>query len=167
MFKKFISSSLAAAMLLSVAACSSPDSGNSGVSAPSQNTSSTTSINTTDPDANAATDQEIKEIDTSDYAPSGNAGVVKYLGYYDITVDQKGQKQVDIFESELYNGKIEWISASFGEGYYDKLATLIAADDSPDLLTYEPLAFPFGVSRGMYEPLDDMLDMDDPLWASV
>ncbi|MBE6901462.1 MAG: extracellular solute-binding protein [Ruminococcaceae bacterium] len=172
--KKLIAGCLCASMLFSITACSeggsdtdANSSNGSSSAAQTSATENTTAIATTDPDANASTDQEVKDMDVSTYTPSGEAGVVKYLGYYDITVDQKGEQQVKIFESDTYGGDIQWISASFGDGYFDKLATLIAADDSPDLLTFEPQAFPYGVSKNMYEPLDDMLDMDDPLWAEM
>ncbi len=172
--KKILSCCLVSAMLLGMTACdeqvaSTGGAGTSGPGTSAPNVTSTTNgaNTTTDPDANAATDAEIKDLDTSSYTPSGNAGTVKYLGYYDITVDQKGEQQVNIFESETYGGTIEWISAAFGEAYFEKLATLIAADDSPDLLTYELEAFPFGVSKNMYEPLDDHLNIDDPIWAEM
>jgi len=115
----------------------------------------------------AVTVEDIKDVDAGGFTPSGNAGTVKFLGYYDITVDQKGIDQINIFESQQYNGKIEWISASSGSAYYEKLAMLIAADDSPDLMTYEPLAFPYGVSRNMFEPLDSYIDIDDALWDDM
>ena len=160
-FKTILSAVLVSSMILGMTACteSAPAAGGTVTTTSSAGTGANT---TTDPDANAATDEEIKELDTSGYIPSGNAGTVKYFGYYDITVDQKGKQQVDVFETEKYGGKIEWISATFGDAYFDKLATLIAADDSPDLLTLEPQAFPFGVSKGLYQPLDEYFDIDDP-----
>lgn len=176
-FKRLLGCGLAAAMILSMTACdeggatpavtSGVGVGTSGVASNPAATTTTGANTTTDPDANAATDKEIKDIDTGSFTPDGNSGVVKFLGYYDITVDQKGAEQVDVFESETYGGKIEWISASSGAAYYEKLATLIAADDSPDLLTFEPLAFPYGASKNMFEPLDDYLNADDPIWADM
>lgn len=130
-------------------------------------TSSTTTVTTLDPDDNAATDEEVKDLDTSSYTPSGNAGVVKFLGFYDITSDQKGKEQCMIFESELYGGEIEWISSPSDYAYYEKLATLIAADDSPDILTYEAMSMPYGVSKNMFEPLDDYFDLEDPMWEEM
>ncbi len=170
--KKFLSCCLAAAMILGMTACDEQPVTSNGDSlgtavAPGATPTTTGANTTTDPDLNAATDDDIKDLDTSTYTPRGNAGVVKYLGYYDITVDQKGKEQVAIFQSDTYGGTIEWTSASFGEGYFNKLATLIAADDSPDLLTYELEAFPMGVSKNMYEPLDDMLDINDPIWSDM
>lgn len=164
--KIVLSALLASSMILSITACDEASNAVSNDSIATQ-PASTGANTTTDPDANAATDEEIKELDTGTYVPSGNAGTVKYYGYYDITVDQKGKQQVDVFETEQYGGKIEWISATFGDEYFNRLSTLIAADDSPDLLTLEPQAFPFGVSKGIYQSLDEYINIDDPLWADM
>ena len=172
-FKRLAACAMALAMTLSIAACEDgaapapSTSSGGGVAAPGGANTTTAMATTTDPDENAATDEEVKDLDTSSYTPSGNAGVVKYLGYYDITVDQKGKEQCMIFESELYGGDIEWISAPNDYAYYEKLATLISADDSPDLLTYEPMAMPYGVSKNMFEPLDDYFNLDDPMWEEM
>ncbi len=112
-------------------------------------------------------DPEVIEPAPGEFTPSGNAGVITFLGYYDITVDAKGMEQRKIFESELYGGSIEWINSSYGSAYYDMLATMIAAGDSPDFVTYEPLAYPYGVSRNLFEPLDDHINMDSTLWVDM
>lgn len=166
--KRLLGCGLVASMLLSMAACedSAPTGGNNSGNSIG-NTSATTTATTADPDENADTDKTEKDLNTGDYTPSGNAGTVKFLGYYDITSDQKGEEQCLIFQSDTYGGKIEWISASSGSAYYEKLATLISGDDSPDLMTFEPLAFPYGTSRNMFECLDDYLDADDAIWEDM
>ena len=177
-FKRLLGCGLAAAMILSMTACeeapAAPKPGNAGGNAgttsnagPSISTTTNGANTTTDPNDNAATDEEIKDLDTGSFTPDGNSGTVKFLGYYDITVDQKGKEQVDIFESEQYGGKIEWISAPSGAEYFNRLSVLISADDSPDLMTMEPLAFPYGVSKNMFEPLDDYLNAEDALWDEM
>ena len=44
---------------------------------------------------------------------------------------------------------------------------MIAADDSPDLVLYEWLSFPGGMSKSMYEPLDEYFDIDTELWSGM
>ncbi len=172
--KRLLGCGLAATMLLSITACDESEgtvnaSGVGGTSAPALTTAGTTTgaNTTTDPDANAKTDKEIDELDTGSFTPSGNASVVNFLGYYDITVDQKGAEQVAIFESEQYGGDINWISAPSGAAYFETLGIKIAADDSPDLMTFEPLAFPYGVSKNMFESLDGKLNPDDAVWSDM
>ena len=72
-----------------------------------------------------------------------------------------------IFESEQYGGDIEWIMTTNGYQFYEKLGTLIAADDSPDITTYEGMSMPFAVKKNMFEPIDDYFDLSDPMWADM
>ncbi|MBQ8170983.1 MAG: extracellular solute-binding protein [Oscillospiraceae bacterium] len=171
-FKRLAACAMAIAMVFGMTACDEGGASSAGSTADSAlngpgSTSSTSMATTTDPDENADTDDEAKDLDTGTFTPDGKSGVVKYLGFYDITDDQKGKEQCMIFESDLYGGSIEWVSAPNDYAYYEKLATLIAADDSPDILTYEAMAFPYGVSKNMFEPLDEYLDINDPLWADM
>lgn len=165
--KKLLGCGLVASMLLSMAACDE--------AAPSQTgdeigdvTSATTTANTVNSDKYVETDKEAKDLNTGEFTPSGNAGVVNYLGIYDITIDQKGREQCLIFESEKYGGDIVYTpGGAKTDDYFEKLSSLISSDNSPDLVTFEYPAFPYGVNKKMYEPLDDYLNADDPIWASV
>ena len=134
-------------MILGLTACDEeqPISGGSNAASNAAPVASTTTQASTTIDENAAldmTDKENKVIDTSACPPSGNAGTVKYLGFYDITSDQKGTEQCLIFQSELYGGTIDYTSVPFGTAFYDKLANLIASDDSPDLVTKDAMLYP-------------------------
>ncbi len=167
-FKKLAACAMAICMTVGITACD--EGGNvpstTSVAGPGGITT-TTAATTTDPDENAATDDEAKELNTGEFQPSGDAGIVKFLGFYDITVDQKGKEQCMIFQSDVYGGTIEWISAPSDYAYYEKLATLIAADDSPDLMTFEAMAFPYGVTKNMFESLDGHLNAEDAIWSDM
>ena len=79
-------------LLIGITACDG-DTGSAGNSAPVAGTPATTPVTTVDPDENAKTDTDIKDVDTAIYTPDGNAGTVKWLCYYDIHSDQKGAEQ--------------------------------------------------------------------------
>ncbi len=87
----------------------------------------TSAATTTDPDENAATDKEIKDVTTSEYTPDGNAGKLVWLGYYDI----RDSDQYAIFTSEQYGGEIEYVNCSSGDAYFEKLDVMISSGDSP------------------------------------
>lgn len=158
-------------------ACSNDDSnhsvrfiGSGNSSAPSSGPSATTSattVVTTDPDENAATDADVKEIGTAAYTPDGNSGKIVWLGYYDLQTDGSASEQYKIFTSELYGGSIDYVQTTSGSAYFDKLATMISSDDSPDIVRYEWRSFPTGMSKNMYESLDNDIDLDDPLWSGI
>ena len=169
--KKITSCILLAAMITAITACDSEDpivSGNSSApsSGPSATTSATTVV-TTDPDENAATDAGVKEIGTTAYSPDGNSGKIVWLGYYDLQTDGSASEQYKIFTSELYGGSIDYVQTTSGSAYFEKLATMISSDDSPDIVRYEWRSFPTGMSKNMYESLDNDIDLDDPLWSGI
>lgn len=164
--KKVLSCALMASMLLGITACDG-DTGSVSNSAPIVGLASTTPATTVDPDENAKTDTDVKDVDTSIYTPDGNAGTVKWLCYYDIHVDQKGIEQCLVFESEQYGGNIEFITCQFGDAYIERLATLIAADDSPDAVAQDVCMFPSTIARNMFEPLDDYIDINSPMWEGM
>lgn len=168
--RKLLACSLAAAMVLGMTACDdevpSQQGNNAGGVAPGQ-TSSTQASTTTDPNDNAATDQEAKDIDTSVYTPDGNAGTIRHFGIYDITTDQKGKEQYLIFQTDTYGGNIEVTLSPSGTAYYEKLATLVATDDSPDTVVYDALFFPNMMSKNTFTPLDEYIDYNTPLWEEM
>ncbi len=169
--KKSAACALILAMVMGLAACDDEapqqSSGSNAAMAPAV-TTMTSASTTTDPNAGLdMTDKETKELDTSACPPSGNAGVIKYLGFYDITSDQKGTEQCLIFQSDLYGGTIEYTSAAYGTAYFEKLTTLISSDDSPDLVTKDAMLYPGNVSKNLFEPLDDYFDLSTPLWSDM
>ena len=170
-FKRSAACVLTLAMAMGLTACDDEapqqSSGSNGAVAPAV-TTTTQASTTTDPNAGLdMTDKETKELDTSACPPSGNAGVIKYLGFYDITSDQKGTEQCLIFQSDLYGGTIEYTSAPFGTAYFEKLTTLISSDDSPDIVTKDAMLYPGNVSKNLFEPLDDYFDLSTPLWSDM
>ena len=163
-FKKIMSTVLAVSVVMGLTACD--DSSGSGVStvAPAiTNFTSTSALTTTDPDENAATDKEIKDVTTSEYTPDGNAGKLIWLGYYDI----RDSDQYAIFQTEQYGGEIEYVNCSSGDAYFEKLGVMISSGDSPDIVSYEWTSFPHGMSKNMYEPLDDYINTESPLWSGI
>ena len=173
-FRKILACTLAAAAVLGMTACDdeapvASDGSAASNSAPAAAATTSTQASTTaDPDAGLElTDKENKVIDTSACPPTGHAGSLRYLGFYDITKDQKGTEQCLIFQSDLYGGSIDFISTPSGAAYYDKLANLIASDDSPDIVTKDAMLLPGNVSKNLFEPLDGKIDLTAPQWKDM
>ena len=168
-FKRIAACTLAAAMVAGMTACvdeGQPIASGSG-NAPVANTTTTQDSTTTDPDENAATDKDIKEVGTDTFTPSGNAGKVTFLNFYKIEEDQKGVEQSLIFKGEQYGGDIEYIICASGDAYLEKFSQLISSDESPDLVTKDVFLYPGSVSKNLFEPLDNDIDMNSPLWADM
>ncbi|MBR5090681.1 MAG: extracellular solute-binding protein [Ruminiclostridium sp.] len=91
-------------------------------------------------------------------------GTIKLLIYYDLV--GASADLVDLFESR-YGGTIDQEICSSGTAYFERLGTLVAADDSPDITRYEWASFPHGISRNMYTPIDTYIDLDSDLWSGM
>ncbi len=167
--KRIIAACLSAALMVGVTACvdeAPVNSGNNGV-VPQTSSQTTTPASSADPNDDAATDKEVKELTGGSYEPSGNAGTIKYLGFYSLEKDAKGRDQCLIFKSDVYGGDIVTETGPSGDGYFEKLSTKIASDDSPDIVTYDAFLYPGTVSKGMFEALDDYIDYNSPLWEGM
>ncbi len=112
---------------------------------------------------------DIESIDVDNEAGTGKlyesgkkAGLVKALCYYDLA---ETQPELAELLAQRYGGTIETEITSSGSAYFDRLGVLIASGSSPDIVRYDWMAYPTGISKGMYTPLDDWLDMDSPVWS--
>ena len=150
--------------ILSAVACDESESSAIGSSLMPTTTFLTT---TADPDEKAPTDAPVKEVSSDSFIPDGNSGTIKWLEYYDLEVDGKSSEQYKIFTSELYGGKIEYLSCANGCAYFEKMGILIAAGDSSAIVSYEWKSFPYGMSKNLYESLDGLIDLESPLWSGM
>ncbi len=164
-FKKIAAATLAVICTLSVTACdevapqSSTPSG--GVTAPPTTTSPTTKATMKEEDAEA-----VATIDIG--AEKLENGTVKFLSSWDINPAEGSPVPVslELFQTQ-YGGSIELVYTIWDERY-TKLATLVQADDSPDMFSAGDMdIFPKGALNGMFEPLDDYVDFDSELWAPM
>lgn len=158
MKKRIITSTLLASAIL-LTGCNS-DRGNASVESVDTDVQTTTQITTTENAANIQFEEaEVTEIDQNQ-----PAGTIKILIYYDLV--SQAPDLVDSFET-MYDGSIEQEICSSGAAYFEKLGTLVASDLSPDIVRYEWMSFPHGISRNMYTPLDSYIDLDSELWVDM
>lgn len=163
LFKRVAACALALAMTAALTACEEEGPAPVNSSASTSSESEAAPFTTDD-----ETDREVKEISSESYTPDGNAGKVVFLGWYDITNDQKGRDQSKVFCSEAYGGSIEMISCTpLTSALLEKLGTMIAADESPDLVTKDAWLYPGNASKNTFEALDDYIDYHSPLWADM
>lgn len=47
---------------------------------------------------------------------------------------------------------------------YDQLGKMVASGDSPDIFPFEINNFPYTAYKGLFQPIDEYIDLDDPLW---
>ena len=107
----------------------------------------------------------IKLPDASETAAAGT--VVKWFSWYD---DLQNYSDDEIINSgywtfqEKYDCSVKWVECTWGTRF-DELATLILSSESPDFYPGHDDIFPSKCLKGMFVPVDDYIDYDDPLWA--
>ena len=109
-------------------------------------------------------EEEFRKADVND------AMAITWLSDYDIN-PAKGEKRssaLEIFE-DVFGGKINYVYTT-EEGKYDRLAEMMNAGEEVDMFPYDKGAFPQGVLRDLYAPLDpyyEELGMDTGIWDDM
>ena len=92
-----------------------------------------------------------------------------WMGTYDLNPNERKGEDKSV-EMTLFNNKggtVKWSQVADNEKF-DKLASAIMSNqDVPDIFKYEWMAFPAQVLKDMYQPVDDIVDFNDPLWADT
>lgn len=190
-FKSVIAAALAVTMVLTMTACDEEvpgPGGNSGSTpnqssgAPAQNSStggesssSTGSVATAsssyeDKDVQAAVKNLKEQLEEPEMTVDTR---LKWLAWYSI---DETTPAAELFK-EVYgipaNGQddsaagqiFEWMNVSY-ENRYDRLATLIQGDESPDFFPFEGADFPYGILMNRYQPVTDLFDFSSDKWKA-
>lgn len=122
---------------------------------------------TTTPATLRKEDQEvIAEIATSSEAKELENKKISWFCFWEMNPPEgdPARTSLEIFKSK-YGGEIEDILCSYDERN-TKLATLIAADQSPDLISGADL-FPSYIIKGICSPVDEYIDFNNEIWNDV
>ncbi len=100
---------------------------------------------------------------------AGAGTTVKWFAHYDAFQNYDEGEIVALGAwtfQEKYNGKLEWVETTWGSRW-DDLALNIMGDTPADLFPGETAIFPGNVIKGMFQPVNDYIDYDDPLWSDM
>lgn len=67
---------------------------------------------------------------------------------------------------EKYGCDIEFVECTWGERF-TKLANLMLGGTSPDFYNGETENFPYYALHGTFQPINDYINLDDPLWNGI
>lgn len=67
---------------------------------------------------------------------------------------------------EKYGCDVEWVECTYS-GYTDDLANLILSGNAPDFTRSGAGVYPYYSVSGMFAPVNDYIDYDDPLWSGL
>ena len=100
---------------------------------------------------------------------AGAGTTVKYFSWYD-SFHNYGEDEVINTGywtfSEKYGSEVEWIECEWGKRF-DDLANLVLSSNSPDFYPGESNTFPIRPIKRIFQPVDDYIDYDDPLWSGM
>lgn len=149
---------LAAASFASLAACSE---GGSGETTTTETTTSKTEWTGDNIEVTVAEEAVKSELDTQ-------GKTLKWMGQYDLNPTNDANErstELALFEDN-YGASIEYIPTT-DSTMFDDLATAILGGTSPDIFIYEWRAFPYDIEKGQFQPIDSVVDWEDPMWADV
>ena len=170
-YKRLLASLLAVTMAVGVSACGS-DSSDSGASTSAESTAANDSAAEDSPQEDVSfevtSNVEVEETSAVENLPEGEGSVITYLGENDINPTRANpEKSTELTLFEQKGGSIKFDRTSNADRF-DKLAASIASQSNiPDIFKYEWLAFPSGVVKGMYQPIDSIVNFDSDLWKSA
>lgn len=94
---------------------------------------------------------------------------IKWLAHYDQNPDSTGKSKsvaLEMFETK-YGGKIEWMPTTW-ENRYNDLSTMVLGGEGVDFFPGDDtFNFPKGIINGMFQPVDDYVDMSSSIWQNV
>lgn len=157
--RKVIAGILAASSIMSLTAC---EGGTENSDAPiTVTTESQTAWTGDNIEVTVAEEAVVDEINIE-------GQTIKWMGFYDLNPTNGSPErstEVALFE-DTYGAKIEYIPTT-NATQFDDLATAIIGGDSPDIFVYDARTFPYDINKGQFQPIDSIVDWEDPMWADV
>ena len=99
-----------------------------------------------------------------------NLKKIRWLSWFMI---QETSPAVELFkakygvpEPDKGDNVIDFIHVVY-ENRYDKLATMIASNDSPDIFQFEDRNYPYGVQQNLFQTIDGVIDLTAPEWDAT
>ena len=170
-FKRTVAGISALTFALGLTACGG---GDTATTAPGSNDASATQ--TTDATTTAATTTATMASEDAEAVSGATAllrdeelenKTIKFLSHWDINPAEgvSVPVQLGMFQ-EKYGGKVEWIPTTW-ETRYSDLSTLVLGGSGVDFFPRDEESLPKGVISGMFQPVDDYIDLDSELWSDV
>lgn len=93
---------------------------------------------------------------------------LNWLSYYDLNPGIGKEKSTELVLFESKGGSITYQQTTYATKYTDLATRIIGDRDQPDIFKYEQkMTFPYQVLKGMYQPIDSIVDFSSPLWKDV
>ncbi|MBQ7782718.1 MAG: extracellular solute-binding protein [Oscillospiraceae bacterium] len=165
--KRIIAGVSALSLTMSMTACGGGSAEETTAATAATTTAATVEINTaTVAEEDQKTLDQVAEENLRDVELENKT--IKWLAHYDINPTTSGNSEsvpLNLFKSK-YGGSVEYVPTTWDTRYSD-LSTHILGGDGIDFFPCDTAALPKGVISGMFQPIDDYIDMDSPLWVDM
>ena len=167
--KKIFAGLMALSMMAGLTACGNND-GSSD--ATSEETTTTTTAKTV-----AVNTEELKEDEAAALEDTMSQlqdvelenKTIKWLAHYDLNPSSNGASKsvgLEMFEKK-YGGEIQYYPTTW-ENRFNDLSTYVLGGEGIDFFTGDDTAnFPKGIVSGMFQPVDDYIDMNSAIWQNT
>ena len=102
-----------------------------------------------------------------DAIPDDAEKEIRWLGTYDLNPSKGADKTVEMTLFNNKGGSVVWDQVIDSEKFDKLAAAIMSKKNVPDIFKYEWLAFPCQVVKDMYQPVDEIVDFSDDLWADT
>ncbi|MCD8095227.1 MAG: extracellular solute-binding protein [Ruminococcus sp.] len=111
---------------------------------------------------------EVEDTDVIEAIPEGAESELLWLSYFDLNPasgSEEKSTELELFEKK--GGTITYEQTT-SMTKFDTLAERVLANDVPDMFWYEAsMCYPSYCIKGMFQPIDSIVDFEDDLWADV
>ena len=167
--KKVFAGVMAVSMVFGLTACggdSADDSSAEETSSVTTTTAATVEVNTEtlnedDQSTLDNTSSQLRDVELENKT-------IKWLAHYDLNPSTDGKSEsvpLNLFKTK-YGGSVQWYPTTW-ETRYSDLSTRVLGGEGIDFFPCDTAALPKGVTSGMFEPVDDYIDLSSDLWSDV
>ena len=166
--KKFMAGLMAMSMAFGLTACggNSDDSSSTDETTATTTTAATVAVNTEglkEDEEEGLEDSMSQLVDTELENKE-----IKWLAHYDINPSTNGASkkvEIEMFEKK-YGGTIKYYPTTWDNRYND-LSTYVLGGEGIDFFPSDANNLPKGIVSGMFQPVDDYIDLDSAIWSNT
>ncbi len=164
--KRLISGVMALSLTAGLTACGS----DSGEQVTENTTAATTTAVTVEVNTEKLKEEEQSELEIAmEKLPDRELEnkEIKWMSHYDLNPSGTGESkkvELEMFEQK-YGGKVTYYPTTY-ENRYSDLSTRILGGEGIDFFGEDTDNFPKGIVNGMFQPVDDYIDLESDLWKT-
>ena len=167
--KKIFAGLMALSMMAGLTACGNNDGSSDATSEETTTTTTakTVAVNTEElkEDEAAALEDTMSQIQDVELENK----TIKWLAHYDLNPSSNGASKsvgLEMFEKK-YGGEIQYYPTTW-ENRFNDLSTYVLGGEGIDFFPGDDTAnFPKGIVSGMFQPVDDYIDMNSAIWQNT